>query len=204
MKGTLTSLLSCITFLLVYSCNKESCFREVTYTRALPVFDDLEKHRIPIYNTRIAKVINPGKALIKNDLLCLEDRGLGVHIFKSKDLSDSGHISFIRIPGIRDFLLEDDLLVVNNFYDIITLDISKPNQVKLLSRDKLAIPIPFFNSAGLPVIGFKFEEVSEKVDCQSSYYDDEVYFFDDKNQIVAPTTIPSFLLTDKTLLLKRD
>lgn len=202
MKETLTSLLLCITSLLVYSCDKESCFREVTYTSALPVFDDLEKHRMPIYTTRIARVTNPGKVLIKSDLLFLEDRALGVHIFKSKDLSDSSHISFIRIPGIRDFLLEDDLLVVNNFYDIITLDISHPKQVKLLSRDKLAIPIPFFNAAGLPVIGFKFEEVSEKVDCQSSFYDDEVYFFDDKNQIVVPTTMPSFLLTDKALPLR--
>lgn len=204
MKETLTSLLLCFASLQLSSCNKESCLREVTYTKALPVFDDLEKHRMPIYNTRIARVTNPGKVIIKGDILFLEDLGLGLHIFDSKDLSDAGHISFIRIPGVRDFLLEDQKLIVNNFYDILTLDISRPDHVRLLSRDNLAIPIPFFNTAGLPVIGFKFEEVSEKVDCQSPFFDDEIYFFDAKNQTVAPATIPSFLRTDKSLHPERN
>ncbi len=196
MKETLP-ILFCFTSLFLISCEKEACLREVTYTIGSPVFDDLQKHRIPIKNTPQADVFRPGKIEIAGDHIFLQDEGAGIHIYSQKDKADPLHINFIHIPGNQEFFLEDDLLIANNFYDILTIDISDPGNPRLVKRAEIAIPIPFYNHQGLPVIGFKLLEISEKVDCQSPFFDDQIYFLNDEQKIVSPTIIPSFLTNFK-------
>jgi hypothetical protein len=196
MKETLP-ILFCFTSLFQISCEKESCLREVTYTIGSPVFDDLQKHRIPINNIPEADVIKPGQIEIAGDYIFLQDEGAGIHIYFQKDMADPLYINFIRIPGNQEFFLEGDLLIANNFYDILTINISDPGNPHLVKRAEIAIPIPFYNHQGLPVIGFKLLEISEKVDCQSAFFDDEIYFLNDEQKIVSPGMIPSFLTNSK-------
>lgn len=196
MKETLP-ILFCFTSLFLISCEKESCLREVTYTIGSPVFDDLQKYRIPINKIPQADIIRPGKIEIAGEYIFLQDEGAGIHIYLQKDTADPLHINFICIPGNQDFFLEEDLLIANNFYDILTINISDPDNPHLVKRAEIAIPIPFYNHRGLPVIGFKLLEISEKVDCQSTFFDDEIYFLNDEQKIVSPTMIPSFLANFK-------
>lgn len=197
MKETLTFFL--LLALGLGSCvDDEACVREVSYIRAIPVFDALDRHRMPVYNTKIASVSNPGKGLWQDDLLYLEDKDLGIHIYSTQEQIDPDHLTFIRIPGIRDFFLDGHQLIVNSYYDILSIDIQDPKRATLINRDENAIPIPFYNAQGLPVVGFQFNEFTEKVNCQSPFYDDEIYFFDEDNELIAPTSIPSFLRNQKT------
>lgn len=190
-------ILFILTSLFLISCEKEACLREVTYTIGSPVFDDLQKHRIPVNNIPEVDVIRPGKIEIAGDYIFLQDEGAGIHIYFQKDMADPLHINFIRIPGNQEFFIEDDQLIANNFYDILTINISDPVNTHLVKRAEIVIPIPFYNHQGLPVIGFKLLEISEKVDCQSPFFDDEIYFLNDDQKIVSPGIIPSFLTNFK-------
>ena len=198
MKETLTVFLLFFALYLGSCVDDDTCIREVTYIRAQPVFAALEQYRLPIYNTNIDAITNPGKGVSRDNLWYVEDTDLGIHIFSNKGSSPPVHINFIRIPGIRDFFLEDNLLIVNSYYDILSIDIQDPTKAQLIRRNENAFPIPFYNYNGLPVVGFQFNEITEKVDCQSPFYDEEIYFFDAHNELIAPTTIPSFLLRQKT------
>lgn len=202
MKETLTAALLVFLFCFLGSCVEENCVREVTYNRATPVFDNLAKYRIPVFSTRIADIINPGMVIKKGNLIFLEDINLGIHILSLGGDDPPQHLSFIRIPGISEFMLTENTLIVNSYYDILSIDISIPNKAKLISRDEMAFPIPFYNEAGLPVIGFHLNQVTKRVDCHSPFYDNEIYFFDAHDQLIAPTTIPSFLTTQKPKINK--
>lgn len=186
-------------FLLFYSllwgsCDDQLCLREVTYVRAMPVFASLEELRRDLSNTRIAEILNPGKMIRRNRLLFVADIDRGIHIFNPGKNSSREHINFISIPGIRDFLIDEYTLVANSYYDILTIDIQNPETAQLIQREKSAFPIPFYNDRGQPVVGFQLSEYTEKVHCDSPLYDGEIYFFDALGNMIAPTTIPSFLI----------
>ncbi|MCB0664624.1 MAG: hypothetical protein KDC80_02325 [Saprospiraceae bacterium] len=183
-------------YTLLVSCDDQICLREVTYVRASPIFAPLEDLRKEVSNTKIADIKNPGKVVLKEELLFVQDIDRGIHIYDYiENDSIKKHLNFISIPGVRDFLLKGNYLVVNSYYDILTIDVRDPERAFLQFREKSAFPIPFYNDSGLPVIGFKLNDYTEKVDCQSPLYDDEIYFFDAFGNLIAPTSIPSFLLS---------
>ncbi|MCB0687036.1 MAG: hypothetical protein KDC53_10935, partial [Saprospiraceae bacterium] len=146
MKETLTLLWAAVLYLALGSCDDETCEREVTYTKATPVFGQIDKYRLPITNTRIAPIVNPGHYILIDTILFVLDIDRGIHVVSSQN---SQHINYINIPGIREFVIEDDTLVANSYYDVLQIDIARPQHAKLIYREEEAFPIPFYNERGL-------------------------------------------------------
>jgi hypothetical protein len=123
-------------------------YRPVYITRA-----DLEK-----IETQPARAMeNPGKIYTKGSYLFVNERFEGIHIINNSNPSTPVKISFIKIPGNVDLAAKGDLLYVDNGADLVTLNISNPNSVFLVSRVKKAFP----NQEFPPFTNTYFECVDE-------------------------------------------
>ena len=69
------------------------------------------------------------------DRLYVVDRLLGVHVIDNADPSAPVSLAFIRIPGVTTATVTADRLYADNYGDIVTLDISELDRVRVLDRD---------------------------------------------------------------------
>jgi len=88
----------------------------------------------------------------------------GIHVIDNTDPENPIQESFIPIPGNIDLVIKENKLIADNYIDLITLDITDPNQVNLISREEDVFQIWGFDENGI-VIDYDEEVVTEDVDC---------------------------------------
>ncbi len=69
------------------------------------------------------------------NLLFVIDQGLGVHMFDNTSPSRPVAITFIHVPGISTLSAGRGRLYVNNFSDLITINIEDPRMARVIDRD---------------------------------------------------------------------
>jgi hypothetical protein len=79
---------------------------------------------------------NSGKSLLYNQYLFLSENNQGIHIVDISDTLHPAKISFLQIPGNKDMSAQNDRLYADNGPDLLVLDISQINQIKLVQRIK--------------------------------------------------------------------
>lgn len=79
---------------------------------------------------------SPGKIYIKDQFLFVNEIGRGVHIFDNKDPKNPKKIAFLQIPSNVDIAIRGDILYADNLKDLISINISKPSEAKLVHRLK--------------------------------------------------------------------
>ncbi len=177
-----------VTFGLL-SCTKDICNREVTYTKATAIYEDLDNLRLPIVSDYQAEIIQPSKIFVSGDYLFVSEEDHGIHILDNTDTRNPRQMNFIAIPGNKDLIIKDDRLLADSYYDILVIDVQDPLNPRLLSRNEEVFPVSFHNGEDV-LVGFKYEEVTERVDCQSRFFDGEMFFFDHNNNLIAPAAVP--------------
>lgn len=116
----------------------------------VPDFDveEVEGYR-PIYATESETEIktlaarnieDPGKIYVINDFLLLVDRLKGVHVFNNEDPENPQNIGFIQITGSNDVAVRNNILYADQATDLLAIDISNPENVKIASRVKNVFP----------------------------------------------------------------
>ena len=105
----------------------------------------------PIYiskeNAKIIKyigpqtLVTPGKMYLYNNYIYIIDFGSGVHIIDNSDPSKPNKLGFISIPGVNDVAVKDEVLLADNFTDLVAIDISDLSNIKLTNRVKNIYPV---------------------------------------------------------------
>ncbi len=88
---------------------------------------------------------NTGKIYLRGRYVFVNERYEGVHIIDNQDPKNPRIISFLRIPGNVDIAIKDNLLYADNGPDLVTIDISNPLAVNVVSRVRDAfreLPLP--------------------------------------------------------------
>ena len=67
--------------------------------------------------------------------LYVVELGIGVHVYNNSDPRNPVGISFITIPGVTTIEVRGDRLYADNFTDLVTIDVSDPNNARLVDRD---------------------------------------------------------------------
>lgn len=117
-----------------------------------PVY--LTRQEIEDIKTLPAKTMtNPGKIYVKDNFLFVNERFEGIHIINNADPTNPVKVSFIKIPGNIDMAATGNVLYVDNGTDLVTLNISNPNEVRVVNRVKDAFPMQNFP----PFTGVYFE-----------------------------------------------
>ncbi|MDR6560550.1 MULTISPECIES: hypothetical protein [unclassified Arcicella] len=101
----------------------------------LPIYlskDEIEDISI----TTPQPLISAGKIYIKDQYLFVNEVGKGVHIFDNKDPKNPQKIAFLKIPGNVDIAISGNILYADNARDLVSINISKPTEPKVIDRQK--------------------------------------------------------------------
>ncbi|UOG76562.1 hypothetical protein MTX78_08160 [Hymenobacter tibetensis] len=94
---------------------------------------------------------NTGKIYLQGRYLFINERYEGIHIIDNQDPSNPRIVSFLRIPGNIDMALKGNLLYADNGPDLVTIDVTNPEAVRVKSRVRDAFrELPMPTPAGMP------------------------------------------------------
>ena len=88
---------------------------------------------------------NTGKIYLQGRYVFVNERFEGVHVIDNQDPKNPRIVSFLRIPGNVDIAIKGSLLYADNGPDLVTIDISDPRAVRVMSRVRNAfreLPMP--------------------------------------------------------------
>ncbi|MEM9848960.1 MAG: hypothetical protein AAF847_13820 [Bacteroidota bacterium] len=182
--------------LLLQSCSKDLGSVTVTYTKATAIYGDLDAVRTtPLLGDRTS-IENPGKIFVSDDFLLIGEEGKGIHVLDNSDPENPSMISFLNIPGNREFYVQGDVLYAESYYDMLKIDLSDIRQAQIDTRLEEAIADVMTNNRGETLIGFNFEEVTEKVGinspiAQKIWGDQAFYYYDYTQSIIPPSAVPA-------------
>lgn len=78
-------------------------------------------------------ITKAGKIYSYDNLLLVNEVGLGFHIFDNTDPANPVNLRFVSVPGNHDMAVKDGIVYADNFGDLLALEIS-PDTVKVLKR----------------------------------------------------------------------
>ncbi|RTQ50877.1 hypothetical protein EJV47_09695 [Hymenobacter gummosus] len=83
---------------------------------------------------------NTGKIYRQGTYVFINERYEGLHIIDNRDPSRPQNVGFLRIPGSLDVAMRGTTLYADNAVDLVTLDLSNPANVRVISRVRDAFP----------------------------------------------------------------
>lgn len=99
-------------------------------------------------------IVEGGKIYTKDSLLFQIEKGVGIHIINIANPVTPQKEGFINIMGVSDMSIKGQILYANNYNDLVIVDISNLNDVKLLKRQEGAFKL---SSSQLPPESGYFE-----------------------------------------------
>lgn len=108
-----------------------------------PIYTDYESIR-KIELQKARGLTSPGKIYIKGKFLYINESGDGIHIFDNTDKANPKPLAFLSIPVNKDVSIKDNILYADNGDDLVTIDISDVNSIKVLKRVEKAFPYPSY------------------------------------------------------------
>lgn len=184
-KNLLNILFVCVGFAMITSCFKDDCESERTFVRWDPVFKTLEDLRTDISVGVARELENPGNIYYYNGFLLINEVLEGVHIIDNRNPENPQNLAFIDIPGSRDMAVKDEVLYIDSYLDLLSIDISDPRNPVLVHReeDVFQAYIPFSEEFGY-IVEYVETDVHEVVNCSDDrwnggwFWRDDVIFLD--------------------------
>ena len=158
--------------LILQSCTKEKCtetYEGITYT---PVYASMASLRT--VNIQPAKAITSnGKIFVKGNYIFINEVDKGFHIINNTNPTNPQRIAFVSIPGNMDMIAKGNFLLVDNYVDLLTFNISNPANIQLVKRTENALPFRRYNngladdiSKGI-IVSFDKKIEKMEMDCNS-------------------------------------
>ncbi len=125
----LTPLLVLFYAVLLQGCLKDTV--STTYTSYEPVYKTKAEVMADIKSSPATALVNTGKLAVYGNYILVNELNKGVHIIDNSNPSSPRNIAFINIPGNLDLAVKDNMLYADVFIDMVTIDISNPNNASL-------------------------------------------------------------------------
>jgi len=115
------------------SCT-DDCDSKLFYTYLAPVYMTTEEIRSSFEFREPADLSRPGKIYLYGSYLFVNESGKGVHIINNSDRKNPVSIGFVNIPGNYDMAVKGNILYADNYVDLLAIDISNVNDIKMVKR----------------------------------------------------------------------
>lgn len=90
----------------------------------------------------------PGKIYVKDNYLFITEEKKGIHVIDNSNPARPINLSFIKVAGNGDMAIKDNMLYIDNYTDLVALDITDPKNIKEAGRLQLAFVNPNINNFG--------------------------------------------------------
>jgi hypothetical protein len=129
---------------ILSSCTKEKCtemYDGVTYTPVYAPMSSLRNVTVQVPKS----ITSNGKIFTKGNFIYLNEVNKGFHIIDNRNPSAPINIAFVNVPGNIDMIAKGNYLMVDNYIDLLTFDISNPTNIQLIKRTENALPYRQYN-----------------------------------------------------------
>ncbi len=189
---TISLLLILIGFMFsISSCLKDSCEGTNTFIRYNPIYKTVDEIRQDIQILPPRSLENPGKIYYYKDHIIVNENREGLHIIDNTNPENPINISFIQIPGNVDMAVKGDMMYVDNYIDLLTIDISDPSNPVLQERLNDVFSSISLNSELGHLVYYEPTEETIEIDCSDprwgnvSFWQGDSRFFD-LNSVSSP------------------
>lgn len=132
-----------LSILAFQGCLKDSCSDTQTYTQWIPVYKtDAEMNVNPTFEVA-RQLQNPGKIYFYDKFLLINEQKKGIHIIDNSNLKSPKNVGFIKIDGNIDMAIKGDMLYVDSYDDLLSIDITSITAPKLAKRNDAVFPSTF-------------------------------------------------------------
>jgi hypothetical protein len=121
--------IAALLMLFFQSCLKDNVSRKTTIYK--PVYKTKDEVRANIKSSTPVELTAPGKIFYKDGYIFLNELYKGVHIIDVRNTGSPKNIAFVNIPGAVDMAVRGNVLYADMYTDLVAVDISNPQQVKL-------------------------------------------------------------------------
>jgi len=135
--------------LILVSVFISGCFKDVVtdkYTFYRPVYKTKSEVRASIKSAAPAVLKQPGKLVIRGNFIFLNDYEKGVHVIDYSNPAAPRNVAFIPIPGNVDLAVNGNYLYADMFTDLVTIDITNPNNVSLVKVNQGVFPEKYYTT----------------------------------------------------------
>lgn len=133
----LTPIILLFGLMLTFSaCQQEDCAEQMPIPQK-PAPSHLSFHKIrntPIKFEAPRALKKPGKIYLKDNYLFINEIGEGLHVIDNSNKSNPTKLGFISIDGNVDIAIAGNILFADNYTDLLSIDISNFENVKVLQR----------------------------------------------------------------------
>lgn len=129
--------------LFALSCTKDRLDEKYTFFR--PVYATKETIKANIKSSVPELLQQPGKLLIKDNILYMNDLDRGIHVIDISNPAQLKNIAFIHIPGCIDMAINGNYLYADCYTDLEVLDIANPMQISVKQDLPGVFPHRFYN-----------------------------------------------------------
>jgi len=123
-----------LTFFLS-SCLRDECNSTTRFIQLDPIYTTVDVFRKnEIVTRQNAQLENPGKIYLYKNYLLINEAGKGIHFYDISNPKNPAYKVYYEILGNFDMVINNDLLVVDNVIDLLSIDISDINNPKVQNR----------------------------------------------------------------------
>lgn len=154
------------------SC-EDDCQETRVYMTHEPVYMLHEEIRNAIASEAPRTLQDPGKIYLYGDWILVNERLKGIHIIDNTNPTSPRNVSFINIPGNVDMAVKNNILYVDSYIDLVSIDISDPTNISVTSRTENAFQLNTEHGYWVDetfgvITEWKEIEVTEVVSCGNS------------------------------------
>lgn len=131
-----------------------------------PVYTADTTYRKVEYISEAKPVVNAGKIYVKDNLIYQCETGKGIHIIDNSTPSHAHRVAFLSVKGAEEISIKGNLLYTNNYYDLVTIDISDPAKAHVVARNRNA-----FYAASTMQHTWETPDASGYFECPQFYMD---------------------------------
>jgi hypothetical protein len=105
-----------------------------------PVYASANEAKQILYDPKKHPVGRTGNIYAFGNFIFQVDPGLGIHVIDNSSASNADRIGFITVKGCEQISIKGGYLYTNSFTDLVTIDISDPVNLRVVSRIPNAFP----------------------------------------------------------------
>lgn len=166
----LFSSLVIVTLISLSGCLRDDCSSTRTYVRFDPVYKTLEECRVGISAEGPRTVKKPGKIYAIGQYMLITELQEGIHVIDNSNPANPVPVAFWSIPGNVDMAVRDHYLYVDQYIDLLTIDISNLQQPQVVCRAENVFALHGFDPNRGFLVDYAQTQVTETIDCHDDQW----------------------------------
>lgn len=134
MRRTKITIITLFVLACFFGSCTDDCDSKLFYTYEKPVYMTTQEIREAFKYIPPVELSIPGKIYLYDNYLFINEIGKGIHIINNSDKRNPESVGFVNIPGNYDMAVKGNILYADNYVDLLALDISDINDVRIVKR----------------------------------------------------------------------